>query len=72
GVKALRGYEESVVVMPEPNTNLMAPRTLLPTLTGKLAAGENVLVSAVLGTITGGETLWNNLPKEATHYANMG
>ncbi|MEG0995581.1 MAG: DUF2264 domain-containing protein, partial [Clostridia bacterium] len=44
GVKALRGYEESVVVMPEPNTNLMAPRTLLPTLTGKLAAGENVLV----------------------------
>lgn len=62
GVLALRGYDAGTVVMPEPNTNLMAPRTLLPTLTAKLEPGDHVLVSAVLGTKTGGQTAWENPP----------
>ena len=60
------GYEAGVVVMPEPNTNLMAPRTLLPTLTAKLAPGTHLLTSAVLGTVTGGAALLNNHPTEVT------
>ena len=60
------GYEAGVVVMPEPNTNLMAPRTLLPTLTAKLAPGMHLLTSAVLGTVTGGAALLNNPPTEVT------
>ena len=62
GVLALRGYDGGTVVMPEPNTNLMAPRTLLPTLTAKLEPGDHVLISAVLGTKTGGRTAWENPP----------
>ena len=50
--------------MPEPNTNLMAPRTLIPTLTATLSPGRHILRSAVLGTVTGGRTLLDNLPAE--------
>ena len=49
-VCALKGYDEAVVLQPEPNTNLMAPRTLLPTLKAKLEPGEHVLACAVLGS----------------------
>ena len=62
---ALRGYDAGIVVVPEPNTNLMAPRTLLPTLTAKLEPGEHRLVSAVLGTRTGGRALLDHPPEEA-------
>lgn len=72
GVRALRGFERGEIVMPEPNTNLMVPRTLLPTLTGHIDVGDTVLASAVLGTLTGGEKLWNDLPKEAKQYAELG
>ena len=58
----LRGYTGGTVVLPEPNTNLMAPRTLLPTLTAKIEPGEHVLVSAVLGTVTGGRALLDDVP----------
>ena len=49
-VYALRGYDGAAVLQPEPNTNLMAPRTLLPTLKAELAPGEHVLACAVLGS----------------------
>ncbi len=71
GVKALRGFDAGVVVLPEPNTNLMAPRTFLPTLTAKIAPGETVLVSAVLGTRSGERNMWENLPVEVMKYATM-
>lgn len=71
GILALRGYDAGTVVMPEPNTNLMAPRTLLPTLTAKLPAGEHVLVSAVLGTKTGGRDAWENPPTEVMKDGKM-
>jgi hypothetical protein len=52
-IYALSGYEQASVVTPEPNTNLMSPRTLLPTLTVRLAAGEHTLVCAVYGSPDG-------------------
>lgn len=66
------GYDAGIVVMPEPNTNLMAQRTLLPTLTAKLAPGTHVLESAVLGTVTGGAALLDHPPKEVTADGKMG
>ena len=49
-VCALSGYERAQVITPDVNTNLMAPRTLLPTLMAALEPGEHVLLCAVLGT----------------------
>ena len=66
------GYDAGIVVMPEPNTNLMAQRTLLPTLTAKLAPGTHVLESAVLGPVTGGAALLDHPPKEVTADGKMG
>ena len=64
GVRNLSGYTGGTVVMPEPNTNLMEPRTLIPTLTAKLEPGRHVLRSAVLGTVTGGRGLLEHPPTE--------
>ena len=64
GVRNLSGYIGGTVVMPEPNTNLMEPRTLIPTLTAKLEPGRHVLRSAVLGTVTGGRGLLEHPPTE--------
>lgn len=47
---ALSGYDSASLIQPEPNTNLMAPRTLLPTLRVRLAPGRYELVCAVLGS----------------------
>lgn len=66
------GYDAGIVVMPEPNTNLMAQRTLLPTLTAKLAPGTHVLESAVLGTVTGGAAQLDHPPTEVTADGKMG
>ena len=49
-VCAIAGYDSAQVLAPDVNTNLMAPRTLLPTLRAALEPGEHVLVCAVLGT----------------------
>ncbi len=70
GILALSGYEEGVVVIPEPNTNLMASRTLIPTLTARLPAGDSVLCCAVFGSNTAPDG-WNNPPAEVKRYADM-
>ncbi len=66
---ALRGYEAGTVILPEPNTNLMASRTELPTLTGRLAAGEHVLACAVHGSPSPETPI---LPPEVQRYADLG
>lgn len=71
GVRALAGFETGEVIIPEPNTNLMVPRTLLPTLRAALPAGDSVLISAVLGTVTGGRALWENPPTEVLDYGTL-
>ncbi len=72
GVMNLQGYDGQQNVMPEPNTNLMVPRTLIPTLTAKIGKGETVLISGVFGTKTGGEEAWKNPPMEVLQYGKMG
>ncbi len=72
GIKALRGYGAAEVVGPEPNTNLLSPRTLLPTLRASLAAGEHRLVCAVLGTRSGERKLWQFIPKEVLEFEQLG
>ena len=49
-VFAVRGYKTGEMVKPEPNTNLMAPRTLIPTLKTQLAPGRHTLCCAVYGS----------------------
>ncbi len=44
---ALSGYETGVIVHPEPNTNLMYPRTVLPMLRACLPPGRTALCCAV-------------------------
>ena len=72
GVLSLAGYDKGIVVLPEPNTNLMAPRTLLPTLTTKLEPGTHVLVSAVYGSRTGGRETLNQPPTEVLNHGKLG
>lgn len=69
GVRALRGFGAAQVTQPEPNTNLLYPRTLLPSLAADVPAGETVLVSAVLGAVVDGEQKWADMPQEVLTYA---
>ncbi len=72
GVKAIAGYDSAEIVRPEPNTNLMAPRTLLPTLRAVLQPGDHELVCAVLGTALDDIQLWQTIPKEVSQLAKLG
>lgn len=49
GVRGLLGYESAGLVWPNANTNVLRPRTVIPTLTASLAPGVHWLVSAVYG-----------------------
>lgn len=49
-IRGIEGYERAALLPVEPNTNLMAPRTLLPTLRASLQPGTHRLVCAVLGS----------------------
>ena len=72
GVLSLAGYDRGIVVLPEPNTNLMAPRTLLPTLTARLEPGTHVLASAVYGTRTGSREALDHPPTEVLDHGKLG
>lgn len=69
GIAALSGYTGSEIVRTEPNTNLMASRTLLPTLTATLPEGESTLICAVYGTETGDFNEWLSPPEDLLAYA---
>ena len=47
GIYAVNGYERGEVVRPEPNTSLMFPRTLIPTLHAEIRPGTTRLACAV-------------------------
>jgi len=53
------------VIVPAPNTNLLAPRTWLPTLLGRHAAGEHWLACAVVGLPepSAWERVWDACPE---------
>lgn len=49
GIKGLTGYGKAELIWPNANTNLLRPRTVLPTLTATLEPGIHWLASAVYG-----------------------
>ncbi|MWV42906.1 DUF2264 domain-containing protein [Paenibacillus sp. HJL G12] len=49
GVVNVKGYDKAVMIYPEANTNLLKPRTMIPTLTVELEPGEHLLISSVFG-----------------------
>lgn len=64
GIAGLRGYERAELLAAEPNTNLLYPRTLLPTLHAALPAGETTLACLVIGLPQGDRQPWEHMPKE--------
>lgn len=73
GIVALQGYKSAEVLTPQPNTNLMHPRTLLPTLHAAIEPGETTLVCAVLGAVDGGTQKWADGPgREGLSHAKLG
>jgi hypothetical protein len=68
GLSGLRAYDRGrwgAVVATFPNTNLVAPRTVLPLLYGQHAPGDYVLACAVLATPDReiGRTVWGEPPR---------
>lgn len=53
-IKGLLGVWKGELVWPNPNTNLLRPRTVLPTLTSSLKPGVHWLASAVYGSPSSG------------------
>ncbi|OKP76005.1 hypothetical protein A3842_18735 [Paenibacillus sp. P3E] len=49
GVLGLAGYREAVMIRPHTNTNVLRPRTAIPTLLAGIAPGTHWLVSAYYG-----------------------
>lgn len=64
GIRDLRGERQGALVRTDPNTNLLHPRTMLPTLVGKHKPGEHWLVCAVLGLPGKGmwQEIWDHPP----------
>ncbi|NMO96583.1 DUF2264 domain-containing protein [Paenibacillus lemnae] len=49
GARSLLGYESARLIWPNANTNVLRPRTVIPTLTASLSPGVHWLVSAIYG-----------------------
>lgn len=49
GILGLSGYGQAIMIRPHTNTNVLRPRTVIPTLQTSLAVGTHWLVSAVYG-----------------------
>ncbi len=61
-IYGLEGYDSGEVIHTEPNTNLMAPRCVLPTLHAALEPGEHMLLCAVF--TDAGDRLPERIPEE--------
>ena len=64
GIRALQGYAKGEAIGPEPNTNLMASRTLLPTLRAQLSPGRHRLCCVVYGSPSGDSSAFQDIPQE--------
>jgi hypothetical protein len=67
GIFAIRGYSRGENIIPEANTNLMAPRTVIPTLHAAIPAGTTTLVCAVYAAA--GDELPHTIPEEVLNIA---
>ena len=65
GIRDLFGQREGHVLRVAPNTNLIAPRTVLPTLVAQYKAGEHWLACAVLADPNPDfwQQSWENVPE---------
>jgi len=66
-IYAIQGYTEGEVIVPEANTNLMAPRTVIPTLHTTIPAGTTTLVCAVF--TDAGDAVPHEIPEEVLNIA---
>ena len=66
-IYALKGYTGGEVIHTEPNTNLMEPRCVLPTLHSRMEPGEHVLLCAVF--TDAGNNLPDKVPEEVRKLA---
>ncbi|MNO28613.1 hypothetical protein D3C76_185090 [compost metagenome] len=64
GVQSLLGYETAELIRPNANTNILHPRTVLPTLHASLKPGVHVLASAIYGDPTPGVS-WQPISPES-------
>jgi hypothetical protein len=64
GVVNLKGSRDAKIIAAAPNTNLLFPRTKIPTLIGNIEKGESWLACAVLGQPKSDEYdyLWHKCP----------
>ncbi|MCB2342580.1 DUF2264 domain-containing protein [Clostridium estertheticum] len=51
GIVDYNGDRKVVIITPEPNTNLLYPRAVIPTLTSRINRGKHILVSAIIGDV---------------------
>ncbi len=66
-IYALEGYTAGEVISTEPNTNLMEPRCVLPTLHSRMEPGEHTLLCAVF--TDAGNRLPEKIPEEVRNLA---
>ena len=66
-IYALEGYTGGEVIVTEPNTNLMEPRCVLPTLHSRPEPGTHVLLCAVF--TDAGNRLPDQIPEEVRNLA---
>jgi hypothetical protein len=64
GIISIAGFGQAEMVYPEANTNVLKPRTMIPTLTARLKPGEHLLISAVFGATNSEENRleWSKPP----------
>jgi hypothetical protein len=65
GIIDLNGEREGQVLRLDPNTNLLTPRTVLPTLVAQLEPGDHWLTCAVLAdpSVATWDALWQPVPR---------
>ena len=66
---AIEGYDRGEVVEAEPNTSLVYPRTLIPTLRAEIRPGETRLICAICATEDG--DLPDTIPEEVIQIAEQ-
>lgn len=63
GICAVKGYKASEIIKPEPNTNLMVPRTMIPTLKVQLSPGRHTLCCVVYGSPSADIQAFDRMPQ---------
>ncbi|CAH0120369.1 MULTISPECIES: DUF2264 domain-containing protein [unclassified Paenibacillus] len=65
GIANVEGHGQAEMIYPDANTNVLHPRTMIPTLTTRLEPGEHWLVSAVIGATHSEENVrrWARPPR---------